>query len=273
MDWRKEVGRRSGQGGWKEDFPLDHRLPDSIELDCRRLETPIHPMYGLRIRVFVDWHRLRGRNVRLIPPNDPQARALFEAMGIGGENAHQEDDAILPVTRIEEFLDVEEVANRTQQILEYELPDVSALGQATFMAVSELCSNAIEHGSNPLGGYVAVRRVHEPRRQISIAIADLGIGIPEHLRQRYPEWIDDGWAIAHATEEHVTGTGDRHRGIGFSAVFEAALTRSLHAAQLSILSARGFCRVHLVQEDRNVEVFPTPQFRRGTWITYDLVSV
>jgi anti-sigma regulatory factor (Ser/Thr protein kinase) len=272
MDWRKEIGRRGGVGGWKEDLPLDD-LPEPIELDCSRLELPIHPMFAVRARVFIDWHSSRGRSVQLIPPENSLARNAFEAMNIGGDAVRQEDDAVVPVTKISEFDEVEEVANRTQQILEYDLRDVSVLGQATFMAVSELCGNAIEHGSNSLGGYVAVRRVQQPRRQVSIAIADLGIGIPEHLRQRYPEWSDDGWAIAHATDEHVTGTGDRHRGIGFSAVLEAALTSSLHGAQLNILSARGFCRVHLVQEERKIEVFPTPHFRRGTWITYDLVSV
>jgi hypothetical protein len=157
---------------------------------------------------------------------DPQAASI------------EEDDAIMPGTRLEEFLEVEDVAERTQEILEYQLPDVSPLGQATFMAISELCGNAIDHGHNALGAYAAVRRVTEPRRQVSVAISDLGIGVPEHIRQRYPEWSDDGWAIAHATEDRVTGTNDPHRGIGFSAVLEAALTSSLHAARMDILSAR-----------------------------------
>lgn len=104
------------------------------------------------------------------------------------------------------------------------------------MAVSEFCNNAVDHGANSLGAYAAVRRVTEPRRQVSIAISDLGMGIPEHIRQRYPEWSDDGWAIAHATQEGVPGTGKAHRGIGFSAVMEAALTSSLHAGQINILS-------------------------------------
>jgi len=136
-----------------------------------------------------------------------------------------------------------------------------------------LCGNAIEHGANPLGAYVAVRRTTDPRRQISVAIGDLGMGIPEHIRQRYPEWTDDGYAIARATDEQVTGTGHPHRGIGFSSTFEAALTRHLHAAQMDILSAEGFCRVQLVQQDRKIETFPASRFRRGTWMTYNLVSV
>ena len=57
---------------------------------------------------------------------------------------------------------------------------------------------------------------------------------PSTFGQRYPEWSDDGYAIAHATQPHVTGTGDPHRGIGFSEVFDAALTRSLHGARMDM---------------------------------------
>jgi hypothetical protein len=273
--WVKEIGASAGcDGGWRDDFPLDHELPDSLKIDCKGLRLPIHPMFAVRIRVFVDWHRKAGREVVVTPPADLSTRRVFEGMGIDPDaSLTREDDAIMPVTRFVEFDEVEEIAGQTQEILEYQLPDVSPLGQATFMAVSELGGNAVDHGHNSLGAYAAVRRVTEPRRQVSIAVSDLGVGVPEHIRQRYPEWSDDGWAIAHATEESVTGTNDPHRGIGFSAVFEAALTASLHAAQMSILSASGFCRVQVVQESRKVEVFPAARFKRGTWITYDLISV
>jgi hypothetical protein len=273
--WVKEIGARGGgDGGWRDDFPLDHELPEQLRVDCSRLQLPIAPMFALRVRVFVDWHTAQGREVSLTPPSEEQARRVFEAMGIDpGRGVEAVDDAIVPVTRLAEFDDVESVAARTQQILEYQLPDVSPLGQATFMAVSELCGNAIDHGRNALGAYAAVMRVSEPRRRVSIAISDLGLGVPEHIRQRYPEWSDDGWAIAHATDDRVTGTEDPHRGFGFSSVFEAALTRSLHAAQMDLLSANGFCRVQIVQEKRKVEVFPASRFRRGTWIAYDLISV
>jgi hypothetical protein len=272
MEWRKELGQRSGEAGWKDDFPLSHALPEAVVVDCGKLRAPIHPMFAVRLRVFVDWHRLQERTVEVIPPRDPAASALFEAMRMGEEEAAKEDDAVLPVTKMTEFLHVEEVAMRTQQILEYHLPDVSALGEATFEAVSELCGNAVEHGRNPLGAYVAVRRMTDPRRRISIAISDLGMGIPEHIRQRYPEWDDDGFAIARATTEGVSGTGHPHRGIGFSSTFEAALTASLHAAQMDIRSASGLCRIQAVQEQPKIETIPGPRFRRGTWITYDLVS-
>lgn len=275
MVWTKEIGAKGGgDGGWRDDFPLNHELPAEIAIDCSRLRLPIQAMFALRARVFIDWHTEHQRKVRITAPAEPEARRVFEAMAIDpGKAVEQQDDAIVPVTRLTEFDDVESVAARTQEIIEYQLPDVSPLGQATFMAVSELCGNAIDHGRNDLGAYAAVMRFSEPRRKVSIAISDLGLGIPEHIRQSYPEWSDDGWAIAHATDERVTGTNNPHRGFGFSSVFEAALTSSLHAARMDLLSANGFCRVQLVQEKRKVEVFPAARFRRGTWIAYDLISV
>lgn len=50
--------------------------------------------------------------------------------------------------------------------------------------MGELCDNARVHGRNDLGVYVAADRVERPRRSFRLAIADLGIGIPEHIRRR-----------------------------------------------------------------------------------------
>jgi hypothetical protein len=232
-------------------------------------------MFAVRLRVFIEWHRHEGRTVEVIPPVSLDARRVVQAMQIDPTAMAYDgdDDAVLPVTRLDNDTMAEEAARRTKEILEYQLTDVSGLGEAAFTAVAELCDNALDHGRNALGAYVAVRRVTEPRRQVSIAISDLGIGIPEHIRQRYPEWSDDGYAIAHALEPHVTGTGHPHRGIGFSDVFEAALTKSLHAARMDIHSANGFYRLQVVQEQRKPEAFPAARFRRGTWIAYDLISV
>jgi hypothetical protein len=276
MEWMKEIGSRGGaDGGWRDDFPLSSDLPLRIGVNCKQLKLPIHPMWAIRLRVFMDWHRQEEREVTVVPPDDAHARLVFSGLGLDGDSdsAKTDSDSILPVTRLDGANAVEDVAKQTREILEYQLPDLSPLGHAAFMAVSELCDNAVDHGRNTLGAYIAVRRIIEPRRQVSIAIGDLGIGIPEHIRQRYPEWSDDGYAIAHATQPHVTGTGNNHRGIGFSEVFDAALTTSMHAAKMDIHSANGFFRLQVVQESPKPEVFPAARFRRGSWISYELVSV
>jgi hypothetical protein len=162
VDWTKEIGGRAGlDGGWRSDFPLDHDLPDELAVDCSHLRLPIHPMLAVRLRVFADWHRKQGRKVILEPPSDQRARNAFSAMAIDLDHPESppESDAILPVTYLADPNTVEDVAERTREILEYHLPDVSPLGHAAFMAVSELCGNAIEHGQNPFGAYAAVSRI------------------------------------------------------------------------------------------------------------------
>lgn len=99
------------------------------------------------------------------------------------------------------------------------------------MAVSELCGNALQHGrallphEHDLGAYMAADRVEGDTRQFRLAIADLGIGIPEHIRSRHPEWHDDTAAITRALDRGVTGTDDPYRGNGFAEVLDEAMRK------------------------------------------------
>jgi hypothetical protein len=231
-------------------------------------------MFALRARVFVDWHRDLGREVEVVQPTDAPARQITTALSIDpSAEGSPPADVILPATPLREYRDVEDVAERTREILEYQLRNVSRLGPAAFMAVSELCNNAVEHGANQFGAYIAVRRAAEPQPKVSIAICDLGIGIPEHLRQQQPELSDDGHAIGLATRPGVSGTGDPHRGYGFDAVFDAALTSAMTEARFTILSSRGHFEERIVQERHLPTVYPAAQYRRGAWIVAELISV
>ena len=121
MDWVKEIGPSGGaQGGMRGDFPLSHELPSTIGVDCTGLLLPVHPMFGVRLRVFVDWHRHEGREVTVLPPDDPATRRLFQAMQIvpSEDDRDADADAVLPVTRLDRHNDAEMVAQRTQEILE-----------------------------------------------------------------------------------------------------------------------------------------------------------
>ncbi len=122
----------------------------------------------------MDWHRSRGRVVRLKVPNDPAARTIIETArldepatprafeGIPPANASGQE--IVPLTRLTDHTAIEEVARVTREVLEYKLPEVAPLGEAMYMAVSELCGNALEHGAHELGAYATVVRSSAPRR-------------------------------------------------------------------------------------------------------------
>jgi hypothetical protein len=272
VTWEKRIGPRVGRDPWRQDFPLNHELPDRLVVDCTEMVLTVHPMMLLRMRVFLNWHRDAGRDVQVVLPTDQLAAGELIAMGFD-DGETRDGTVVLPVTRLIGFSSVEDVALHVRELLEYEMRDISSLGEACYMAVSELCGNAVEHGRNNGGHhYVAAVRRTEPRRRVSLAIGDLGIGIPEHLRQREPELTEDDYAIARAMEPRVSGTGHPHRGNGFSEVFETALTSTLHAARIEVYSGRGLVRREIVQNSGQTQMFPAANPRRGTWITYDLLS-
>lgn len=282
MQWVKAISRRDAREAWRDDFPLSRDLPDQIVLDLTAVDEPPHPMMLLRLQTFIDWHKDHGKTVQVELPASGPGRERLDALRldhpaapdrfVGHESQIRDPHAIVPITRLRDHTAVEEVARATKEVVEYGLRDVAMLGDAAYMAVSELCGNAMEHGENPLGAYVVVVRDTVPRRRVTIAVADLGIGIPEHLRRQFPEYSADDHAIALAMEPRVTGTGSAHRGNGFSETFEAALTSTLHAARIEIHSAKGFVRKEIVQERGKTQMFPGAQYRRGTWIVYELVT-
>ena len=274
MDWKKRIAPSGGQaGGWRDDFPLDTELPPRLELDLSRLGEPIHPMFAVRLAVFMDWHRRAGRQILLTPPETTRAAALIAAL-LDEHGSREHLEVVLPVTRFSEFNEVEELSARVLDRLEYKFTDVSTAGQPAFQAVSEFGQNAVEHGANDAGAYVAVSRAPDDQQPcVWIALADLGIGIPGHVRHIHPEWADDGFAIAQATDEAVSGTGKKHRGYGFPTVFEEVLTKSVQTAQIDVLASRGFFRMRLANGAKRPETFPAAQYRHGTWITCEIVGI
>lgn len=186
MEWSKILTASAGrQGGWRDDFPLDQTLPHELRVSLENLREPVHPMLLVRLQLFVDWHRSRGHDVMIEPPRDPATRSFVSAMGLTAESADHAD-VVLPVTKLREYLDVEDVSGRALDRLEYELHDVARTGQPAYMALSELCNNAVEHGANDLGVYVAVRRMAEPQPQWRPSRLRSTAGAPGSRAGSYP---------------------------------------------------------------------------------------
>lgn len=184
---------------------------------------------------------------------------------------------LLPVRRLQGYTDVEEAAQEAVDLLHHQAAALACWGNAMHMAIGELCDNALQHGANDLGAYIAADRVTEPQRAFRLTVADLGIGIPEHIRNRHPEWQDDTAAIASSLERGVTGTTDPYRGNGFAEVFDEALetdlVRAMSAAQIDIRSSKGRVGVNLVGGTKTADGQRVSSPRRGTWITYTITTV
>lgn len=277
--------RAGGADGYRRDLPLERDLVAPITVDARRLGS-CHPMFAVRLRMFIDWHLAAGHSVTVLPPADPQDASEVAALGVfsglppevvAWRPPPATATAVLPVRRLASWHDVEDAAADATEVLGEQVRELAAWGGAMHMAVSELCDNAIQHGRNSLGAYVAADRVEAATREFRLAIADLGIGIPEHIRARHPEWQNDMAAIARALERGVTGTGDPLRGNGFAEVFATALennlVRALSAAAIDIRSSKGRVVVRPVGGDKKIETPSIGRPRRGTWITYTVTSI
>jgi hypothetical protein len=245
-------------------------------------------MFLVRLRLFLDWHLALGHSVSLNPPSDDEvARHLSDMRLFDGLPAElaaplpaaadvRED--LLPLRRLTGYNDVEDAADDAVEVLRGQARPLAAWGNALLMAVGELCENALQHGRNDLGAYyVAADRIEGNQRCFRLAIADLGIGIPEHIRARYPEWQDDTAAITQVLERGVTGTSDPHRGNGFAEVIDSAvqneLVRAASAATIDIRSAHGHVSVELIGGHVLPVGWSVERPRRGTWITYTVLTV
>jgi len=157
MEWRKKIGQKAGEdGGWRDDFPLSHELPGCLDVDCAELRLPMHPMFAVRLRVFLEWHRKEGRQVEVTPPADAAACSVFHEMGATPSTRRRPSSTAAQSCRLHTSLAT--LRSRT-----------SHAGPARFLSTN---SPTFPH-----------------------SIGDPGIGIPEHIRQRYPEWSDDGYAM------------------------------------------------------------------------------
>ncbi len=79
--------------------------------------------------------------------------------------------------------------------------------------VNELLYNALEHGTH-VEGALRVPAViqfswYEKRNELSILVADTGIGIKRHLEQNYPAFENDIEALRHALLPETSGTFGR----------------------------------------------------------------
>jgi anti-sigma regulatory factor (Ser/Thr protein kinase) len=133
---------------------------------------------------------------------------LFQHLDVGydaGLEEHEEAGRFLPLSQI-----------RTQEDLRSVIANVSALlhldnepdGLAAVQyCVSELIRNVLEHSGSTEGAYVCAQRyLKKNPKRVSIAVADCGSGISQHLGRSYPAALKDGLeALRLAMQPGITG--------------------------------------------------------------------
>jgi hypothetical protein len=132
--------------------------------------------------------------------------------------------------------------------------------------LSEALDNAMEHSGSG-ACFVSACSASE-RGPLSLSIVDLGVGIPNHLRQRekYAEYSDE-LALNSAVEERVSGIEDNDRGFGLNYLRERA--RKSGAGIVAIRAGEAELRLKFEsgKESReNTSISKLP----GTWIRIEI---
>lgn len=266
--------------GWVGHLPLK-KGEGTVELDASALRFAV-PTFLLRLRTFVEWHLSQNHDVIVRCPKRRAVATYMARMqvdaglpdgvfeGLPIVSPKRKSDVLIPITRLREFQDVDELGELLLPLFIGHDPDVAVFADAMHMATSELCGNGVEHGANPLGCYVAAQRYESPHRRTVLAVGDLGQGIPRHLKRQIPDIEDDRRALQLAVRQGVTGTGDDVRGNGFYWVMKTARESRMRYATLDVRSGNA----HLRQRAEPGRTLRTgvrrAPFKKGTWATLEL---
>jgi hypothetical protein len=134
---------------------------------------------------------------------------LFEHLAVAYDarpvTPREESGRFLPVTQVARREDVPAVIGNISALLHLE-SDPESLSAVQY-CVSELLRNVLEHSGSPDGAFVAAHRYTKkgPHR-VTIAVADCGRGIADHLGQVHPEALnDERVALSLAMRPGITG--------------------------------------------------------------------
>lgn len=272
--------------GWGEVLGLAPLDAPEIHIDLSALRF-VEPLFLLRLRAFMDWHAARGHEVVVEPPADRDVHMYMSRMGIADglpdsctcptlpHRVRDRRDVLIPVRCLLNPDDSDSLDAELGDLLNAHFDGpLARLGEAFTMSASELTDNATTHGTSATGGYVAAQRYQ--RNRCVLAIADTGIGIPNHIRQVEPWLQDDGQAIARATEPAITAADDRDitpRGYGYQHIIDTMIDTAVPQGQLRVWSGSGRFELTVRNGHQRLKrgrstVARTP----GTWIRIELAT-
>lgn len=172
----------------------------------------LEPLALAMIAAWGAWCKRQGLKVsaeNLTKSADYAARMkLFEYLDIAYQphiTEHEEAGRFLPLRNIKTREDVRGIIADVSALLHLDR-DLEALAAVQY-CMSELLRNVLEHSGSPDGAFVCAHNYSEkgPHR-VTIAVADCGCGIADHLGRIFPEVRnDDLTALRYAMQPGVTG--------------------------------------------------------------------
>jgi anti-sigma regulatory factor (Ser/Thr protein kinase) len=132
---------------------------------------------------------------------------LFQHLGVPctvNLEEHEEAGRFVPITQVKTSSDLETVIANVSALLHLDR-EPNGLAAVRY-CVSELIRNVQEHSSSPEGAYVCAQRYSKDIKRVTIAVADCGSGISQHLGREYPQALTDSRAALQlAMRPGITG--------------------------------------------------------------------
>jgi hypothetical protein len=171
---------------------------------------------ALALLVLYVWRlRLQDCHLRFSHSDDPSsASAMWKRMGAMGwsqvlstADVNFEGSEFKPLVAIRDSDDLRRALQQVDHFVEgFDLE----YGKVLHPVVSELLYNTREHGVAVSGGRripsIVQFSAYERREELSVIVADLGIGVKRHLESRYVGLESDESALRKAIEPNVSGT-------------------------------------------------------------------
>jgi anti-sigma regulatory factor (Ser/Thr protein kinase) len=279
MDLKLSRAAGSRDHGYAAELDANLRGTEEVVLDAGDL-VGLHPLFAVRLPLWIEHQRQTGCSIEVREPRDKATRRAFRAFGlgtdiggVGGALVENDPDVIIRPTRLSELTQVDALADKLLRPLIDQFDDVAVVRDAVLMAISELCQNAVEHGTSDAGCVVAASRGEvDGMSQIMLGIGDCGVGIPDHIRESHPEFVVDQHAIGQALQEGVSGTQRPDRGYGFTWVLKETLSSAASSAEMFIRAGKGAFRREIVDGRVKDHGWITAS-TQGTWIACDWTTI
>lgn len=235
----------------------------------------IDPMGLSMIAAWGSWAKRNNMDLdvkNLTRKADYAARMrIFEHLGIKYQTQfveHEEAGRFLPVRQIKNSADIRTVISDVSALLHLD-KEPDALDAVRY-CMSELLRNVIEHSGSPDGAFVCA---HNYRRKglhrVTLAVADCGIGISQHLSRNYPEVAsNDLEAMRLALSPGITGAVKGLYGSSENAGQGLYITRSIAKGLggyfLVVSGSAGYRLMRTDDSEEQLVLWPDPFLDRAS---------
>jgi hypothetical protein len=208
------------------------RNPTDVELYARSMHTA-DPYVLCGLAAAMHWLVSQGHAVIL--HGTPFSRHLeemgfyeclpegIEIRGVQRTNCSRNWKALLPIRNVQSDEDVNTAVGEFVENCGAARGWIKGIGQKIGeQSLAEALDNAREHSASEVGSFVGAW-VYSQDGPLHLAVVDMGVGIPNHLRRRaiYREATDEE-ALVLAVQERVSGLEDKTRGFGLDNLRRAA---------------------------------------------------